>query len=325
MTPAFRYEQPQAGRYRQHHQLGVEALGTDDPDLDVEVIALLDDFYRAVGLAAVELRVNSIGDDDCRPGVPRGPRARTSRRTRPSCATSTERPGERTRCASSTASSRVPAASAARTRRAVGPRSASPARRTSPACSRASTRSGSPTTVDDFLVRGLDYYTRTTFEFASHRPRRRAERDRRRRSLRRARRGARRPADARIGFGERDRADPARLRRRGRRCPTSTAARRLRRRPHRRRRGARPDARAAPARDSRRPRLRRALDEGPAAPADRSGARRRAHRRRRTSSPTGTVTVRELRGGRRTCNETRRARRARRAESGSVLDESSDR
>ena len=40
VTPAFRYEQPQAGRYRQHHQLGVEVLGTEDPDLDVEVIAL---------------------------------------------------------------------------------------------------------------------------------------------------------------------------------------------------------------------------------------------------------------------------------------------
>ena len=45
-TPAFRYERPQAGRYRQHHQLGVEALGTGDPDLDVEVVWLADAFYR---------------------------------------------------------------------------------------------------------------------------------------------------------------------------------------------------------------------------------------------------------------------------------------
>jgi histidyl-tRNA synthetase len=66
-TPAFRYERPQAGRYRQHHQLGVEVLGTDDPDVDVEVIALLDTYLRAVGLTGLELRVNSMGDKTCLP------------------------------------------------------------------------------------------------------------------------------------------------------------------------------------------------------------------------------------------------------------------
>jgi histidyl-tRNA synthetase len=67
VTPAFRYERPQAGRYRQHHQLGVEALGTDDPDLDVEVIALLFDFFGDVGLTRFTLRLNSMGDGVCRP------------------------------------------------------------------------------------------------------------------------------------------------------------------------------------------------------------------------------------------------------------------
>ena len=66
-TPAFRYERPQAGRYRQHHQVGVEALGTDDPDLDVEVISLADSFYQALGLTSRTLRVNSMGDRACRP------------------------------------------------------------------------------------------------------------------------------------------------------------------------------------------------------------------------------------------------------------------
>ena len=65
-TPAFRYERPQAGRYRQHHQLGVEALGTDDPAIDVEVIALAQRFYRAIGLTRVRLLVNSMGHDLCR-------------------------------------------------------------------------------------------------------------------------------------------------------------------------------------------------------------------------------------------------------------------
>jgi histidyl-tRNA synthetase len=67
VTPAFRYEQPQAGRYRQHHQLGVEVLGSEDPDVDVEVIALAHDLYADLGLRSVSLRVNSLGDTTCRP------------------------------------------------------------------------------------------------------------------------------------------------------------------------------------------------------------------------------------------------------------------
>ena len=60
-APSFRYENAQANRYRQHHQVGIEALGTNDPDLDVEVIGVLADFYRRLGLRQVELVVNSIG------------------------------------------------------------------------------------------------------------------------------------------------------------------------------------------------------------------------------------------------------------------------
>ena len=60
-APSFRYERSQANRFRQHHQLGIEALGPDDPDLDVEVVALLHDFYRSLGLRHVELVLNSIG------------------------------------------------------------------------------------------------------------------------------------------------------------------------------------------------------------------------------------------------------------------------
>ncbi len=60
-APNFRYERPQAGRYRQHHQLGAEALGSDDPDVDVELIALLDGFYRSLGLTQVDLLVNTMG------------------------------------------------------------------------------------------------------------------------------------------------------------------------------------------------------------------------------------------------------------------------
>lgn len=68
LTPAFRYERAAAGRYRQHHQVGVEALGTDDPDLDVEVVSLAAGFYAALGLQHVALAVNSMGCAACRPG-----------------------------------------------------------------------------------------------------------------------------------------------------------------------------------------------------------------------------------------------------------------
>jgi histidyl-tRNA synthetase len=62
LTPSFRYERPQKGRVRQHHQVGVEALGVDDPDLDVEVVALLWDFLTSLGLRDIRLLVNSMGD-----------------------------------------------------------------------------------------------------------------------------------------------------------------------------------------------------------------------------------------------------------------------
>jgi histidyl-tRNA synthetase len=66
-APNFRYERPQAGRFRQHHQLGVEALGTDDADLDVEVLALAWAVCGALGLSRVTMLLNSLGDDVCRP------------------------------------------------------------------------------------------------------------------------------------------------------------------------------------------------------------------------------------------------------------------
>ncbi|HEV7526443.1 MAG TPA: histidine--tRNA ligase, partial [Acidimicrobiia bacterium] len=66
VAPNFRAEQPQAGRYRQHWQLGIEVLGVDDPDVDVEVISLLHGFYRDLGLRDVPLFINSMGDAESR-------------------------------------------------------------------------------------------------------------------------------------------------------------------------------------------------------------------------------------------------------------------
>jgi len=65
--PNFRYEQPQSGRYRQHVQVGVEAVGVDDPALDAEVVALAAEGYRALGLRQLTLALTSLGDATCRP------------------------------------------------------------------------------------------------------------------------------------------------------------------------------------------------------------------------------------------------------------------
>src|SRR3954469_9863613 len=59
--PFFRHERPQAGRYRQFHQLGVEAIGTDSPLADAEVIMLLDDLLAELGVPGAELKLGSLG------------------------------------------------------------------------------------------------------------------------------------------------------------------------------------------------------------------------------------------------------------------------
>ncbi len=63
----FRYERPQAGRYREHTQLGIEAVGSKDPSLDAEVISLVCKFFGSIGLTGYELKLNSIGCPVCRP------------------------------------------------------------------------------------------------------------------------------------------------------------------------------------------------------------------------------------------------------------------
>lgn len=69
ITAAYRYERPQAGRLREHHQFGYEALGESDPALDAEVIEMACRFYQRIGLGEeYNLIVNSIGCPVCRPG-----------------------------------------------------------------------------------------------------------------------------------------------------------------------------------------------------------------------------------------------------------------
>ncbi|MDD2568861.1 MAG: histidine--tRNA ligase [Clostridia bacterium] len=67
MGPMFRYERPQAGRYRQFHQFGVECFGAKSPAADAEVIGIAWEFYRRIGLKNLEVHLNSVGCPNCRP------------------------------------------------------------------------------------------------------------------------------------------------------------------------------------------------------------------------------------------------------------------
>jgi len=67
MGPMFRYERPQANRYRQFYQIGAEAMGIDDPKLDAEIISMLSLILEAVGLKGLNFEITSIGCKECRP------------------------------------------------------------------------------------------------------------------------------------------------------------------------------------------------------------------------------------------------------------------
>jgi histidyl-tRNA synthetase len=64
--PMFRYERTQAGRYRQHHQFGVEVFGSPSPEQDAELIEMLHTLYQRLGLSKLTIYINSIGDPECR-------------------------------------------------------------------------------------------------------------------------------------------------------------------------------------------------------------------------------------------------------------------
>lgn len=68
LCPVFRYERPQSGRYRQHHQFGIEAFGDGDASVDAEVIEVAWRLLEEVGLTGLSLGINTIGDSKCRPG-----------------------------------------------------------------------------------------------------------------------------------------------------------------------------------------------------------------------------------------------------------------
>jgi histidyl-tRNA synthetase len=165
VAPSFRHENPQHGRYRQHHQLGVEALGPADPDLDVEVVSLAHDFFFGLGLRAVELRLNSMGDGVCRPGYVAALGAYLAERVDRLCPAHRERHLENPLRVLDCKSPECRAATE------DAPRFVDylcdPCREHFARVRAGLEAVGVPYQIDHRLVRGFDYYTRTTFEFAA--------------------------------------------------------------------------------------------------------------------------------------------------------------
>jgi histidyl-tRNA synthetase len=164
-APNFRYENTQANRYRQHHQVGVEAIGPADADLDVEVIGLLWDFYADLGLRQVELVVNSIGTPADRTAYIE--RLRSFLRTR-----ADELPAEDREkidshpmrvLDSKRPESQAVVADAPLLLDTLSPEAAARFERVQ----RGLVAAGIPYRIDSRLVRGLDYYTHTAFEMQS--------------------------------------------------------------------------------------------------------------------------------------------------------------
>ncbi|MFZ9775989.1 MAG: histidine--tRNA ligase [Ilumatobacteraceae bacterium] len=163
--PNFRYEKPQQGRYRQFDQVGVEVLGVDDPQLDAEVIALGMEFYRRLGLTKVRLSLNSLGDS--------GDRDRYASALRTHFSSNIDALSAESRATLERNPLRVLDSKRAEDAQliAAAPRMAdhlSPAAEEHFLQVQTSLRATGVTFhVDDRLVRGLDYYRRTTFEFVS--------------------------------------------------------------------------------------------------------------------------------------------------------------
>jgi histidyl-tRNA synthetase len=159
----YRYGRPQRGRFREHWQLSVEGIGSDDPALDAEIIQLYDELLRRLGARDYRLELNSIGDRACRPAyVERlnawldehedvlDAEARQKRATTPLRVFDVKSPQVRSALADAPK---------------IGESLCDACREHFDAVRRHLDAYGVPYVLDPVLVRGLDYYTRTTFEF----------------------------------------------------------------------------------------------------------------------------------------------------------------
>ncbi len=163
MGPMFRYERPQKGRYRQFHQIGVEVFGPSHPMMDVEVIAIQWRLFKELGIDNIEVVINSLGCEKCRPAY-RERLVEYLRANRERLCETCQRRLERNPL-------RVLDCKNEGCRRVVreGPEITEflceDCKKHMEQVEKGLQQLGIPYRVDPFLVRGLDYYTRTVFEF----------------------------------------------------------------------------------------------------------------------------------------------------------------
>lgn len=160
MGPMFRHERPQKGRYRQFYQIGVEALGMDHPHVDVEILVMLHAMFTKLGIAKLNLQINSLGDNACR-GIYRDALKQYLKTKLPTLCTDCQRRYE-------TNPLRVLDCKVDADKFGDSPVMLNflcdPCRDHFQTVEEGLRRIGVPFEVNPRLVRGLDYYTRTTFE-----------------------------------------------------------------------------------------------------------------------------------------------------------------
>lgn len=164
-VPVFRHDKPQAGRFREHHQFGCEALGEDDPAIDAEIIGLLYQVYTRLGLQNVRVRINSIGDGNCRPQyietLKDYYRPLLSQCCQDCQVRFTKNPLRLLDCKDPGDQAKIAAAPK------ISDHLCEPCRKHFAAVQRFLQLYGVPFEHDALIVRGLDYYTRTVFEFTN--------------------------------------------------------------------------------------------------------------------------------------------------------------
>ncbi|MDQ3823547.1 MAG: histidine--tRNA ligase, partial [Actinomycetota bacterium] len=161
----YRYETPQKGRYREHHQLSVEAIGSGDPALDAELIQLYTELLRRIGVTEYRIELNSIGDRECRPAYVERLRAWLAEHDDLLDAEAREKASRTPLRVFDTKNEAV--AEALADAPTIGESLCDACAEHFAAVRGFLDAYGIEYTLVPTLVRGLDYYTRTTFEFKS--------------------------------------------------------------------------------------------------------------------------------------------------------------
>jgi histidyl-tRNA synthetase len=165
LTRMYRYARPQEGRFREHRQFGVEVFGAEDPGADAEVIAVGDAYLRDLGLTRIELQLNSMGDEVCRPAYREELlaflRANRDRMTDEHRDRFEDNPLRVLDCKDEAC--RAVAKDAPK----IIDRLCDPCRSHFDGVQAGLKDAGLSWAIEPTLVRGLDYYTRTAFEFVS--------------------------------------------------------------------------------------------------------------------------------------------------------------